>query len=257
MAKFCTKCGKKLEDGEVCSCTKTASKKEAKVEKKEKAEKVETTTVVTASPSPTNDYVNNYMEVAKGIFTHPIDTMKKFGTSEHFTLGLIMIAINCLITVLFVYLGFKELMSNMGDLGSIFSIGGYGYGYGDVEVPMEVLVKIFVMMAGGFATTAAMLYVIAGPIFKTNADIKQSFALVGVCSVLTTITTIVALICMYISTKLMFIVLLVCGVLYLSHLYHGFLNSTEVEENKIGYTYVASVAVATFVVVYLLPKILF
>lgn len=251
MAKFCTKCGKKLEDGEVCSCSKTTAKKETKTEKKEK---VETATVVTASSSPANDYVNNYMEVAKGIFTHPIDTMKKFGQSEHFTLGLIMIAINCLVTVLFVYLGFKELMSNMSSFGSIFSLG---YGYGDVEVPMEVLVKIFVMMAGGFATTAAMLYVIAGPVLKTNADIKQSFALVGVCSVLTTITTIVALICMYISAKLMLVVLLVCGVLYLSHLYHGFLNSTEVEENKIGYTYVVSVAVATFVVVYLLPKILF
>ncbi len=255
MAKFCTKCGKKLEDGEVCSCTKKATKKETvKEEKVEKAVKEEPTTVVTASPSAANDYVNNYMEVAKGIFTHPIDTMKKFGQSEHFTLGLIMIAINCLVTILFVYLGFKELTSNMGEFSSIFSMG---YGYGDVEVPMEVFIKIFVMMAGGFATTAAMLYVIAGPILKTNADIKQSFALVGVCSVLTTITTIVALICMYISTQIMFIVLLVCGVLYLSHLYHGFLNSTEVEENKIGYTYVASVAVATFVVVYLLPKILF
>jgi len=254
MAKFCTKCGKKLEDGEVCSCTKAASKKEAKVEKKEKEEHVETATVVAASPSPANDYVNNYMEVAKGIFTHPVDTMKKFGTSENFTLGLIMIAINCLVTVLFVYLGFKELTSNMGELGSIFSMG---YGYGSAEIPTEVLIKIFVMMAGGFATTAAMLYVIAGPILKTNADIKQLFALVGVCSVLTTITTIVALICMYISAKVMLIVLLVCGVLYLAHLYHGFLTTTEVEENKIGYTYVASVAIATFVVVYLLPKILF
>ena len=258
MAKFCTKCGKKLEEGEVCNCTKKTSKKETvKEEKVEKVVKKETPTVVAASPSPANDYVNNYMEVAKGIFTHPIDTMKKFGKSEHFTLGLIMIAINCLVTVLFVYLGFKELVSNnMGEFSSTFGFE-YGFGYGDVSIPTEVLVKIFVMMAGGFAGTAAVLYVMAGPVFKTKADIKQLFALVGVCSVLTTITTIVALICTYISTKLMLIVLLVSGVLYLAHLYHGFLETTEVEENKVGYTYVTAVAVATFIVIYLLPKILF
>ncbi len=257
MAKFCTKCGKKLEEGEVCSCTKkTAKKTTVKEEKVEKAVKEETTTVVAATPSPANDYVNNYLEVVKGIFTHPVDTMKKFGKGEHFTLGLIMIGINCLITVLFVYLGFKELMSNSGDFASLFGLG-YGFGYGDVSIPTEVLVKIFVMMAGGFAGTAAVLYVMAGPVFKTNADIKQLFSLVGVCSVLTTVTTIVALICMYISAKLMLIVLLVSGVLYLAHLYHGFLVTTEVEENKVGYTYVTAVAVATFIVVYLLPKILF
>jgi len=147
-------------------------------------------------------------------------------------------------------------MTESRELSSVFGLG-YGFGYGDISLPIEVLIKIFIMMAGGFATTAAMLYVIAGPVLKTKADIKQLFSLVGVCSVLTTVTTIVATLCMYISEKIMFIVLLVSGVLYLTHLYHGFQKSTEVEENKMGYTYVVAISVATFVVVYLLPKILF
>ena len=51
MAKFCTKCGKKLEEGKTCDCEKT--------------------TVVN------NNMVNDYMEVLKGMFTKPLDTMKK------------------------------------------------------------------------------------------------------------------------------------------------------------------------------------
>ena len=241
MAKFCTKCGKKLKEGEVCDCQKET----------EKEEKTESTKV------STNEYVDNYINVVKGIFKKPVETMKQYGKRENFGLGLIMIAINCLITVLFVYLGFKELVSNTESLGGFFGYGLLGYHSSNVEIPIEVLVKIFVIMAGGFLSTAGMLYVIAGPLFKAKVDFKQLVSLVGVCSVLTTITTIVATICMYISMKLMFVVVLVSGVLYLTHLYHGFMSTNDVEEEKIGYTYTIAISVATFIVVYLLPKILF
>lgn len=252
MAKFCTKCGKKLEEGEVCNCTKKTTKKAVKKEEVVQEEAIVNSATTTA---PVNDYLNQYLEVAKGIFTKPVDTMKKFAKSEHFTLGLIMIAVNCLVTILFVYLMVKEFASNMNI--DAFSIGvprGYSSG---VSISLEEMIKLFIMGFGGFASTAFMLYVMASSVFKTKADMKQLFSLVGVCSVFLTVTTLVALVCLYLSTNLMVIVLAICGLFYLVHLYHGFLSITEIEKNKIGYAYIASISVSVFVVLYLLPKILF
>lgn len=240
MAKFCTKCGKKLVEGETCSCLK-------------KAEKHQEKEIVATTNNSFNDYFNDYITVAKGIFTHPIQTIKEFATSEKFVLGLIMIAINCLAMILFLVLSIPEIGSNLdGMLGF-----GYGMASSELEIPFETLVKIFIMFVGGSATTAAMLYVMAGPVFKTNADIKQIFSLVGVCSVFSTVTTLVATICAFISVKVMAILLLLASLLYQLHLYHGFVVTTETNEEKIGYSFAAAIAVSIFVVVYLLPKILF
>ncbi len=253
MAKFCTKCGKKLEEGEVCNCTKKTTKKAVKKEEVVQEEPVVTPTAV--ATAPVNDYLNQYLEVARGIFTRPVDTIKKFAKSENFTLGLIMIAINCLVTILFIYLVVKEFAFNLGSM--TFNLNVSRSYYTEVSLSLEDVIKLFVMGAGGFATTAMMLYVMASPVFKTKADIKQLFSLVGVCSVFTTVTTLVALVCLYLSVNIMFIILMVCGLAYLIHLYHGFLSITEVEKNKIGYAFIASISVSVFVVLYLLPKILF
>ncbi len=245
MAKFCTKCGKKLEDGEVCTCQQ---------EVKQEVKNVETERVVASAPTSSiaNDYLNKAMDIVKGIFTHPIQTMKQYGKAENMGLGLILIAINCLVYVLFIFMAVKEVTSNSGFM-YFMGMGSLG----STDIPMEVLVKIFVLFFGGFAGTALTLYVLAGPVFKGNGDIKQAFALVGTASALTTVTTLVALVCMYISTKVMGIVLGVATILYWVQLYHGFIKTTDLDEEKTGYSYTAAIAVAAFLVFYLIPKILF
>ena len=65
MAKFCTKCGKKLEEGKVCDCEKTTSE-----------------SVKTAVAN--NNMVNDYIEVLKGMFTKPLDTMKDYAKKSKF-----------------------------------------------------------------------------------------------------------------------------------------------------------------------------
>ena len=89
MAKYCTKCGKKLEEGQKCDCDK---------KEKVNAEVVEEKEVITIN----NDMLNDYVEVVKGMFTHPVDTMKEYSKRSKFNLALIMILINCLISGLFV-----------------------------------------------------------------------------------------------------------------------------------------------------------
>lgn len=242
MAKFCTKCGRKLEDGKPCPC----EKEEKKVEKEERK-------VSHSEPSTDiNWYVNSFIDMIKGIFVKPIDTIKKFATEEYFVLGIIVIILNALLTGVMAYLTLEEAGS------AISGVGLYSLGFSGIEVPfMKTLLYVALFMIVGFAVSGAMIYVMAGPLFKANTNMKRCIALVGTCASLTLITTILAIICLYISVKVFFIVLLLAGVLYLCHLYHGTQEISNIDENKQGYTFLVAVAVATFVVVYVLPKILF
>lgn len=243
MAKFCTKCGKKLEDGKPCDCCKEEVKKEVVVESK-------------TNSFDFNKCVNSYIEMVKGIFVKPIDTIKKFATSSNFVLGLIALAINCIVSGIFLYCIAKEsinlISSFTGGYSSLLAMSS------SIDVPfMKTFLYGILFMAVGFSVTALMIYVMAGVIFKDKIDMKKVFSLVGVCSVFTTVTTVVSIILNYISIKLMMVVLLISGIFYLTHLYQGVQETTEVDKNKLAYVFVPAISVATFVVVYVLPKILF
>ena len=249
MAKFCTKCGKTLEEGNVCDCAQTTqTQPEVAVATQPKSNNV--------NGFDFNKYLNDYIELLKGIFMKPVDTITKFSTSENFLLGVIALVINCLISGIFLYCFCSEAMGLFSSL-----MGGYGSlltGTTTVEVPfIKTVLYGIVFMAAGFAVTALMIYVMATVVFKDKIDIKKTFALVGTVSVFTTITTMLCIVLNYISVKFMMIVLMLAGVFYLTYLYQGISELTKVEKNKLAYVFVPAISVATFVVVYILPKILF
>ena len=66
MAKFCTKCGKKLEEGEVCNCQETSEVLED---------------VTAAQPiTPTVGAFDDFGSILKGSFTNPVSTIKNYNT---------------------------------------------------------------------------------------------------------------------------------------------------------------------------------
>lgn len=243
MAKFCTKCGKKLEDGQVCDCSKKEKVTEAK----------------TKEAQDLSNMANQTMEIAKGLFTHPIDTIRKYGREEHFVLGLILIAINSLVLGLFVWLLVKELMSVTSGYGMLLGeMADFDFSsLGELKVPISVLFKAAMFGAVGFLSHAGMLYLFAGPVMKGKENAKQFFSLIGVCSVLTTISTLVACVLMYMSLQVTALVMALAAVLYFTYLYHGLVETTDINKNRLGYVYTISLAVATFVIFYILPKIMF
>ena len=74
---------------------------------------------------------------------------------------------------------------------------------------------------------------------------------------LTSITSVAAIICIYISMTMFAIVVLLSAILFLGYYYHSIKVSSDIEENKQGYTFICAFAVACFIAVYVLPKILF
>lgn len=241
MAKFCTRCGKSLEEGAVCSCVQTVSNQA-------------TTQTSHAGAVDFNGLLNDYISIIKGIFVKPADTIKEFAKSSKFLLGIIAILINCLVSGLFLYFFCDQTMSG---LMSIFT-GGYSYGsFGTaLEIPfLRVFFMGFVFLASWFVVATLMVLLFANPIFKDKIDVKKAFALVGTCSIFTTLTTILAIICTFISIPATLVILLIGAGFYLTHLYQGLSDITKIDKNKLVYVFMPAVAVATFVMVYIIPKL--
>ncbi len=234
MAKFCTKCGKKLEEGKTCDC-----------ETKEVKEK----TVITD-----NTMVNDYLEVLKGMFTKPLDTMKDYAKRSKFNLGLVMIVLNAVIFGLFVFLFAKEGANNIYTI-----IYGTSSLFGSVTKNVEIPVKVFfiatLMMVVYHFLLGGLIHFISTTLLKKESDIKKTYALVGCAATITTVITLAALILMYINMWLCLIVLILGSLLYLINLFHGFSELTKVDKNKMAYTFTGAYAVTLFIVCYVLPKI--
>ena len=239
MAKFCTKCGNKLEEGQVCSCSTAAAP-----------------AVATASSNNANEIVNSLIDIAKGIFVKPIDTIKKYADDANMLLGFILIAINSLITGIMGYLLVKESFASiaslfMGDFGSLYALGG-----SEIEVPfVKVAGIIFLIMAVYFVVLAFTTYLVSNKLFKADTTWKKIIATTGVCSMVTAVISVVGIVCIYISMKVFAIVIGLASMLFSVYYYHSIKISSDIDENKQAYTYVSAVAIALFVAVYLLPKI--
>lgn len=244
MAKFCTKCGKKLEEGKSCDCEKKVG---VTVEKQEKK-------VVSRTDSfDIQTCFNSYLEILKNIFTKPVDIIKKFAVEENFILGFIAILVNSLISGVFVYCFVKEAF---GTYTSGMGMYGLALGMG-IGIPfLRVVIYGTIFMVASFLMIALMLYVLAGSMFKDDMNFKRAVALVGTCSVLTAVTTLGCVIFTFISIELVIYTLLIAGILYFIHLYHGLVEITTFDRNKLAYVFTGSIAVTLFVVFYILPKIL-
>ena len=236
MAKFCTKCGKKLEDGEVCSCATTQSIQ------------------ATASAGfDFNELLNDYISIIKGIFTRPSDTIKEFAQSSKMILGLIAMVINCLVSGFFFYFFMDKALGDvfglfMGGYGSLLSSAGMSLPFGRIFF-MGLLCMVF-----WFAVCALVIFIVANPILKDKMDIKKAFALVGVCSIFTTLTTLVALIFTFVSVKIAIAILLLGATFYLTHLYQGLSDVTSINKNKLVYVFVPAIGIATFIMIELVPR---
>ena len=241
MAKFCTKCGKPTEE---CTCdTKVAN----------------TTEKVSNENNSKKDFnwdLNSWIDIVKGIFVKPIDTIKEYSKDDNFILGIISIVLNSLITGVMFYLFLDNASSSLSSISGFEMLGLMG-GLG-IEIPfVKTVLYVALFMLVMFFTSVVMIQLLAGNLFKADSTFKKSISLVGTCAVLTTITSVVAIICAYISPKLFVILLALAAILYSKHLYHGIGAVTKIDENKQGYTYLVMFAVTMFVTFYILPKILF
>ena len=225
MAKFCTNCGKELKDGK-CDCVKVSES------------------------NAVTGFCNKYIEVLKQIFLKPIDTIKENSKEDNFSFGLISLCIASILSGLFTYFVLSEGISKLS--------AGFMFGLRSMyHVPfMKTFVAGLIVSAIWYAVLAFMIYLIANKLFKDKLTVKESFAFLGVLSVFMAPVILASILLIYVSIKLMALVLVIASMFYMVYFILGLMEITKIDKNKIACLYVPSVLLTFFIVYYILPKLL-
>ena len=229
MAKYCIHCGKKLEDGEVCDCTANAVK------------------------SQSNNLGTSLLEVLKGIFVKPIDTIKKYTDESNFNLALILLGIFSLAISLFVLSLIKNLSEVTSSMGALTL---YTIGMSSIQIPyMKIFFVVLIVSIAFIFAYTGLLYLVNSIMFQGIRSFKKVFTMSGISSVITTVSLLVSTIFMFIHPALGFIIFLLGSTLNMLYVFKGIEFLGVKDKNKHGYIYLIT-TVFYFIVLMILSMIL-
>lgn len=235
MAKFCTQCGKLLEKGKTCTC-----QEKAKIKKE----------VVINYKNVAQNYGKLFLELTKGIFVKPVDTIRKNSKKENFVFAIVVLFVNAILTGLLFYCIMKEGYGTT-EYDRLFFTISFELSF------LQIFLKSLLFIIVGFIISIASMYLISHFVLKSKVDVKEITVMVGVCSIFTIVTNMITIITSFISMKLTFIIVLISGLFYWIYLYQGMSDITHIDKNKRAYVFASTIVVMVFVVLYLLPKLLF
>lgn len=230
MAKFCTNCGKKLKDGEVCDCKK-----------------------VEISTKDFNSYMTSLLNVLKGMFVKPIDALKSFIADSNFVLALIILLIAALSTSAMTLVLIKQLYGQIGLLGG----GMMGLALSSVEIPYVKIffITLFVSIVVYFIL-AGMLYLVGSSILKGETTFKKIITLLASSSVVNIVGIILTTLIMLVSFKIAIVIFMISSLLYMFYLYQGMKFTFKIDENKLAYILTSALVITDIIVIFVLPKLM-
>lgn len=238
MTNFCTKCGNKLDGEKVCTCTS------------ENSIDVLDNRIDEVAITPTVGLLDDLGAVLKGSFTAPISTIKNYNTNSNLIIGIIIMIVCSLAAGIFVYCLINSVTDlSVGMVSSVTSLISF-----KVEF-VSLFFRAFLFVAVYFITLAGMITFMVKIILKVDASFKKVITALGLSSVIMTCTLILGAVFSYIkfTIGLLFLITgIVFSIIYLSGAVRESLN---VSRDKVAYTLVPSIAVALFVMMYILPKI--
>ena len=211
MAKFCIHCGKKLKEGEVCDCQANVSVQ-------------------------TDNLGTTLLNVLKGMFVKPIDTIKSYTNEKNFNLALILVGIFSLSAALFML----SLIKNLSDMAtsSMGALTLYSITSTSVEIPyLQIFfISLIAIIAFTFMYTA-LLYLVNSVMFKGDKSFKKVFTMYGINTVITSVTLLVTAIFMFIHVVLGLLIFVLGYTLNMVYMYKGIETLGVKDENKHGYIY--------------------
>ena len=205
MAKFCIHCGRKLEDGEICTC-------QVKVQSKK------------------HNIGPDILDVLKGMFVKPIDTIKKYTDEKYLNLAFIFTGVLALVAAIFM-LSFVKNISSLIYSASIYSMFSLQIPYLQIFFITLLTIIIYTLVYVGF------LYLVNSVIFKGDKSIKKVFIMYGINSIILSVALLVSAILMFVSGTLGLVILMLGSALNMLYTYRGIEYLGVKDKNKHGYIY--------------------
>lgn len=236
MAKFCTNCGKELNEKGVCvSCEKSQIK--------------------------SDDFVGmlkGFLQIVKGILVKPIDTLKSNCNENNFKIALISIGVTGLTMGIFLMVLMKELgASIMSIFTGGYSISNYLYGGVTLDIPyVQIFVVSFIVIIALIFACASVGYLIVEKILKGKTSIKKMITLFGFASIILSVGLLLSTLCLFINFSVALFVIGFASALWNYYIFKGTEFISSIDINKLGYAMVTSILVTSSILCLIATKIL-
>ncbi len=229
MAKFCTNCGKKLQDGEVCTC-----KKEMKVQIKESLRQV--------------------FELGKGLFLSPTDTVKKYVEQSNIWLSIILLVIGGLVSGIFSLIFVKEIVGFA--LGMMFGVSSLFGSSLTMEIPyLQIFMSIVITVIIIYFTEAFVAYLMLNKWFKIDFDYKKMIHLFAALSIFTTLAFLISIVSIYLSIYIVYGLLLTAGIMTTVVFALSIKKIWKVKDEQVMYTVVITLLTVTLLILLVIPRL--
>lgn len=249
MAKFCSNCGRPLEEGEVCNCTEQPAdvQPEAYQEPQQAAEQAQSEAGAQQNAQASGEQKTNKMveELKEGflalipIVKKPATETKKLAAKNSIVPGIGFIAIKAIVALIIVLIAFADSLDYL-PVGSL------------------ILALLFLTL-GVDCAEAALLKAISGA-FKVKTDTNSMFTVVGIRAAYETVVIIVVAILSLISGSFAMIIYAVAAAT-LPILQYGIYNEiVEGDADKKIYAYMVVKALVTIIailIIYIFAQSLF
>lgn len=244
MAKFCTWCGKPLEDGKPCDC--------------------EQNQIQQSQPEKTNasNLVNDYFDIVKGMFKAPVKTLKKYANQENFNLALISIGINAILFGIMVHFMLNAILKTIGiSMDSITNLlesaktqlATYGM---NLSIDTNFGLKAGIAMGVISFVIVGIIYLMHSVVYKKQIDAKKIVSMVGVSEVFFSIGILITIIISFINSYLAMIVLLFFSLCFFIHIHQGIIEISSLDQNQLVYTITTALLIPVIAILALLGTML-
>lgn len=273
MAKFCTKCGKPLVEGQTCNCGNAEtpqvenhtfqqpSMNEFKQTQQVNQNMGATHQVAGQPTASSNNLFGECLNIVKNFIKKPVSTIEANAHENKMVHSIIMIGLNAIAFAIFAIALVKELEEAiMSLMMSMMGLGSYGSYGADLSASVEIpYIKIFLVTAiiiiAIVALAALLNWLLTNKLFKIQTNFKRILTVYGFSSIISTICTLVGAICVFIDGRISLAVIAVG--LFLSQHYVSVTTPAacnNADKNKLGYSVVLSILVSIAVVVFITYK---
>ena len=264
MAKFCTKCGKPLVEGQTCNCgnPETPVVETLNFEQPSMTDFQQTNNMNQnmmnqpqggmAQPSKANNLFNECLAIVTGFLKKPVTTVQENANENKFTHALVIAGVFAASVMAFVLVVLGDIY---GALEKTMTMGGL-VEVPELEVPyIKVGLITFIAVAGALALMALLAWLIMNKLFKVNTTYKKVLGIYAISSIIAAVASLAAIICKFIDYRLAFVVLALGFALNTHYVSATMRFAGQADENKLGYVVVIAQYVALFVVTFLIYKI--
>ncbi|WP_075721679.1 hypothetical protein [Roseburia sp. 499] len=200
MARFCTRCGKPLEEGEVCNCGQEVTAQQA-------APQQQTAPQQQAAPQAgympneqqfqqTQQAVTGFLSKMFGAFInvikHPVTAGRNMILTADWGVSIALIVLQGIFTAIFGAVAGKTAVGFLGGFSSLF---------GEIKIPYAKIIFGTLAISVALSFVLALLLMIGNMIIKNTLGYKEMLGAVASRSCVIVITTIIAIIVFLIHTQ--------------------------------------------------------